>query len=244
MINIITTIHAHRKFQKLCKLIFLFTVVTSIIITGKYFNLPEVLRNTLIWIDSLGFWSPITFIIIYNLATLLLIPGSVLTLGGGVIFGVFRGSIYVFLASILGATIAFLIGRYISRDWVCQQLSKHPKFKAVDIAVVKEGFKIVFLTRLCPLFPFNLLNYAFGVMQVSFKDYILGSLGMIPGTFMYVYLGSLIGDIALISTSQQPTNFTIELIKWMINIVGLIATITVTIYLTRFAKKALEETID
>ncbi|MGK7920075.1 MAG: TVP38/TMEM64 family protein [Trichodesmium sp.] len=244
MINISINIHVQRKIKKLCQFIFLFTVVTSIIIFGKYFNLPELLRKTLIWIDSLGFWSPITFIIIYNLATVLLIPGSVLTLGGGVIFGVFRGSIYVFLASTLGATIAFLIGRYISRDWVCQQLSQHQKFNAIDQAVVKEGFKIVFLTRLCPLFPFNLLNYAFGVMQVSLKDYILGSLGMIPATIMYVYLGSLIGDIALIGTSQEPTSFTIEVTKWMINIVGLIATVVVTIYVNRLAKKALEKSIN
>ncbi|OZH54462.1 SNARE associated Golgi family protein [Hydrocoleum sp. CS-953] len=242
--NIITTTNRSRQLKRIGKFILLFILVTSLIITGKYFNLPQVLRNTLIWIESLGFWSPITFIIIYNLATLLLIPGSVLTLGGGVIFGVFRGSIYVFLASTLGATIAFIIGRYISRDWVCQQLSQHPKFKAVDIAVVKEGFKIVFLTRLCPLFPFNLLNYAFGVMQVSLKDYILGSLGMIPATVMYVYLGSLMGDIALVGTSQQPTNLTIELTKWIINILGLITTIVVTIYVTRLAKKALEESIN
>ncbi len=244
MINININIHVQRKIKKLGKFICLFTVVTSLIITGKYLNLPEVLRNTLIWIESLGFWSPITFIIIYNLASLLLIPASVLTLGGGIIYGVFRGSIYVFLAATLGATIAFIIGRYISRDWVSQKLSKHPKFKAIDIAVVKEGFKIVLLTRLCPLFPFNLLNYAFGVMQVSLKDYILGSLGMIPATIMYVYLGSLIGDIALIGTSQQPTSFSLEVTQWIINIVGLIATVVVTIYLTRLAKKVLEESID
>ncbi len=230
--------------KKTCKFILLFVVVTSLIIAGKSLNLPELLRNTLIWIESLGSWSSITFITIYNLATLLLIPGSVLTIGGGVIFGIFWGSIYVLLASILGAIIAFLIGRYISRDWISQQLRKHPKFDAIDQAVVKEGFKIVFLTRLCPLFPFNLLNYAFGVMQVSLKDYIFGSLGMIPGTFMYVYLGSLMGDIALIGTSQQPTNFSIEVTKWMINIVGLLATVLVTIYITRLAKKALEESIN
>jgi len=230
--------------KKTYKFILLSIIVASLIIAGKYLNLPELLRNTLIWIESLGFWSPITFIIIYNLATLLLIPGSVLTLGGGVIFGIFWGSIYVFLASILGATVAFLIGRYISRDWVSRQLSKYPKFNAIDQAVVREGLKIVFLTRLCPLFPFNLLNYAFGVMQVSFKDYILGSLGMIPGTFMYVYLGSLIGDLALIGTSQQPTNFSIEVTKWIINIVGLVGTVAITIYLTRLAKKALEESVN
>ncbi|WP_367267633.1 TVP38/TMEM64 family protein [Okeania sp. SIO2C9] len=222
----------------------LFLVVISLIIAAKYFNLPELLKNILIWIETLGIWSPVAFIIIYNLATLLLIPGLVLTMGGGVIFGVLWGAIYVFFASTLGATIAFIIGRYISRDWVYQQLHQHPKFQVVDLAVVKEGFKIVFLTRLCPLFPFNLLNYAFGVMQVSLKDYILGSLGMIPGTIMYVYIGSIAGDITLIGTSQQPTNSTVELTKWIINIVGLIATVAITIYLTRLAKKALEESIN
>ena len=109
---------------------------------------------------------------------------------------------------------------------------------------MREGFKIVFLTRLCPLFPFNLLNYAFGIMQVSFKDYILGSLGMIPGTFMYVYLGSLIGDITLIGIPQKSTNFTIEITKWIINIIGLITTVLVTIYVTILAKKTLEKSLD
>ncbi|NET29553.1 MAG: TVP38/TMEM64 family protein [Okeania sp. SIO1I7] len=242
--NIFTNTHTQRKFKKLCKFFLLFIVVISLIIAAKYFNLPELLKNILIWIDTLGIWSPVAFIIIYNLATLLLIPGLVLTMGGGVIFGVLWGAIYVFFASTLGATIAFIIGRYISRDWVYQQLHQHPKFQVVDLAVVKEGFKIVFLTRLCPLFPFNLLNYAFGVMQVSLKDYILGSLGMIPGTIMYVYIGSIAGDITLIGTSQQPTNSTVELTKWIINIVGLIATVAITIYLTRLAKKALEESIN
>lgn len=124
--------------QKTCKLILLFVVVTSLIITGQYFNLSEVLRNILIWIKNLGLWSPIIFIILYNLATLILIPGVVLTMGGGVIFGVFLGSIYVFFASTLGAAIAFIIGRYISRDWVSQQLNKYPKFDAINKAVVIE----------------------------------------------------------------------------------------------------------
>lgn len=221
----------------------LFLLGFSLIIVVKYLQIPEILRSILTWIENLGFLSPITFIIIYNLATVLFIPGSMLTLGGGVIFGVIWGSIYVFVAATLGATIAFMIGRYISRDWVFKQLNKHAKFEAIDKAVVKEGFKIVFLTRLCPLFPFNLLNYAFGVMQVSLKDYILGSLGMIPGTVMYVYMGSLVGDVALVGTSEQPTSFEAEVMKWVINIVGLIATVAVTIYVSRIGKKALEKSL-
>ncbi|MDY6807310.1 MAG: TVP38/TMEM64 family protein, partial [Cyanobacteriota bacterium] len=179
--------------KKIVKYFLIAALVASLIIAAKSLLLIDILKSILIWIESLGYWGAIAFIVIYNIATLLFVPGSILTMGGGVVFGIFWGSIYVFLASTLGATIAFIIGRYFSRDWVFQQLEKQPTFKALDEAVVKEGFKIVFLTRLCPLFPFNLLNYAFGVMRVSLKDYILGSLGMIPGTVMYVYLGALAG---------------------------------------------------
>jgi uncharacterized membrane protein YdjX (TVP38/TMEM64 family) len=164
-------------------------------------------------------------------------------MGGGAVFGVFWGSIYVFIASTLGAISAFLIGRYLSRDWVAKQLESHPKFKAIDQAVAKEGLKIVFLTRLSPVFPFNLLNYAFGVTQVSLKDYFLGSFGMIPGSVMYVHFGSLASECALAGTTIQPTTPEAETIKWVMRIVGLIATVTVTIYITRIAKKALETKI-
>jgi uncharacterized membrane protein YdjX (TVP38/TMEM64 family) len=140
----------------------------------KHFNVQEFLQTSIIWINSLGALGPIAFIVVYNLATLLFIPGSILTLKGGCLFGLFWGSIYVLIAAIIGATLAFLIGRYLSRDWVSQQIEKHPKFKALDLAVATEGWKIVLLTRLSPLFPFNLLNYAFGVTQVSLRDYILG----------------------------------------------------------------------
>jgi uncharacterized membrane protein YdjX (TVP38/TMEM64 family) len=93
---------------------------------------------------------------------------------------------------------------------------------------------------LSPVFPFNLLNYAFGVTGVSLQDYVLGSIGMIPGTILYVYIGSLVGDLALIGTATQPDN---PLLKWTIRAIGLIATIAVTIYITRIAKKALDEQI-
>jgi uncharacterized membrane protein YdjX (TVP38/TMEM64 family) len=117
----------------------------------------------------------IAFVVIYNLATVLFIPGSLLTLGGGALYGVVWGSVYVVIAATLGATIAFLIGRYYARGWVAKQMQGHPKFQAIDQAVAKEGVKIVLLTRLSPVFPFNLLNYAFGVTCVSLKDYVIGT---------------------------------------------------------------------
>ena len=173
----------------------------------------------------------------------LFIPGSVLTLSGGVIFGLWWGSVYVFVAASLGATFAFLIGRYLSRDRVVRYMEAHPKFKALDRAVSQEGFKIVFLTRLCPLFPFNLLNYALGITQVSLKDYVLGSFGMIPATILYVYSGSLVGDIAAVCTVNQPVNPQAEAAKWLINIISFIATVAVTVSITRIARKALDESI-
>ncbi|MGJ5672805.1 MAG: TVP38/TMEM64 family protein [Nostochopsis sp.] len=204
------------------------------------FNPQEWLRNALQWIDSLGTVGAIAFIALYIIATIAFLPGSILTLGAGVVFGVIWGSIYVFIGATLGAIAAFLVGRYLARSWVATKIADNKKFAAIDHAVGREGFKIVLLTRLSPIFPFNLLNYAFGVTEVSLKDYFIGSVGMIPGTIMYVYIGSLAGNLAMIGTQTQPTNPTVQ---WAIRIIGFIATVAVTIYVTRIAKKALEQEV-
>lgn len=203
--------------------------------------LQDVLREALGWVASLGNSGPIAFIVIYNIATVLLIPGSVLTLGSGVLFGLGWGTLYVILAATLGATIAFWIGRNFARDWVSTKIAGYPKFAAIDRAVAQQGFKIVLLTRLSPLLPFNILNYAFGVTQVSLKDYVMGSIGMLPGTILYVYIGSLIGNLALIGS--QTTNPETSNIQWIAKIVGCAMTIAVTFYIARVAKKALEESL-
>jgi uncharacterized membrane protein YdjX (TVP38/TMEM64 family) len=208
--------------------------------TAQGFNPQETLRNALQWIDSLGSVGAIAFIALYIIATVAFLPGSIITLGAGVVFGVVLGSLYVFIGATLGATAAFLVGRYLARGWVSKKIAGNDKFKAIDEAVGKEGFKIVLLTRLSPIFPFNLLNYAFGVTGVSLKDYFLGSVGMIPGTIMYVYIGSLAGSLARIGTEGQATNPTVQ---WAIRIIGFIATVVVTVYVTRIARKALEKKV-
>ncbi len=230
-------------FQRRLLFLSIALLLIFLILTTKSSYVQELLRTVLIQIEHLGVWGPVAFIVTYNLATVLFIPGSVLTLGGGVIFGLWWGSIYVFVAATLGATFAFLIGRYLSRDRVVEYMESHPKFKALDRAVSQQGLKIVFLTRLCPLLPFNLLNYALGITQVSLKDYILGSFGMIPGTILYVYSGSLVGDLAAINVATESTNPQASAVKWLINIISFIATIAVTISLTRIAKKALDESV-
>ncbi|MEH1819861.1 MAG: TVP38/TMEM64 family protein [Nostoc sp.] len=204
------------------------------------FNPQAILREALQWIDSLGALGAIAFIALYVIATVAFFPGSILTLGSGVIFGAVWGSLYVFIGATLGATSSFLVGRYLARGWVAGKIADNKKFAAIDQAVGKEGLKIVLLTRLSPIFPFNLLNYAFGITGVSLQDYFIGSLGMIPGTIMYVYIGSLAGNLAMIGTEAQPSNPTLQ---WAIRILGLIATVAVTIYITRIARQALEDEV-
>lgn len=201
----------------------------------------QLLQEALEWIENLGWVGAIAFIGLYIAAAVAFFPGSILTLGAGVVFGIVTGTVYVFVGATLGATLAFLIGRYLARGWVSKKIESHQKFAAIDRAVGREGLKIVLLTRLSPIFPFNLLNYAFGVTGVSLRDYCLGSIGMIPGTILYVYAGSLLGDIATIGTggSTVPPG-----VKWTLNIVGFIATIAVTVYVTRIARRALDSEVD
>ena len=189
------------------------------------------------WIESLGYIGGIAFIAIYILSTVVFIPATILTLGAGVVFGVVWGSLYVFIGATLGAIAAFVIGRYLARDWIGKKIEGNQKFVAIDQAVAHSGFKIVLLTRLSPLFPFNLLNYAFGITGVSFKEYALASIGMLPATVMYVYIGSIAGDVARIGSEDQST----DAIKWGIRIIGFIATVAVTVYATRLAQKAIAE---
>jgi uncharacterized membrane protein YdjX (TVP38/TMEM64 family) len=225
------------------KLLLVIWMVAIAFVAATYFNLGELLRGSLIWAEGLGAWKPIAFIAIYNVATVLFIPGIVLTMSGGVLFGVGWGSVYVAIAAILGATWAFAIGRYLFRDLFDRLIQGHPKFEAIDKAVAADGFKVVLLTRLSPVLPFNLLNYAFGLTQVSLKDYILGSLGIIPGTVMYVYLGASIGDLAMLGRSDLVTSPATSGIQWTIRGVGFVATVAMTVYLSRLAQKALNTII-
>jgi uncharacterized membrane protein YdjX (TVP38/TMEM64 family) len=196
------------------------------------------MHRLLLWISSLGAVAPVVFIAAYVAACVLFIPGSIMTIGAGVLFGVVRGSIYVSIGATAGATAAFLIGRYFARDWVARKLAGNATFNAIDAAVGREGWKIVGLTRLSPVFPFNLLNYAYGLTSVSLRDYLLASwIGMLPGVVMYTYIGSLIGDLTRIgaASTTRPAGY------WILNVVGLAATVGVALYAARIARRALAE---
>lgn len=217
-------------------------LAAALFVAARVFDMKETLRATLIWVHGSGMAGIGTFIFIYILACVLFLPGAVLTLGAGAIFGVVKGSVIVSVASTAGATCAFLIGRYFIRNWVESKIEGNPKFKAVDEAVAKEGWKIVGLTRLSPVFPFNLLNYAYGITNVTLRDFVLASwIGMLPGTVMYVYAGSLAGDVAALGSSHGGAS--VGLAQWTVRAAGFIATVVVTVYVTRIAKRALNEKI-
>jgi uncharacterized membrane protein YdjX (TVP38/TMEM64 family) len=190
------------------------------------------------WVDGLGFWGPVVFIGGYAAATVAFVPGSLLTLAAGAIFGLARGTLFVFFGSTLGASAAFLIARYLARGAVERRLEGKPRFASIDNAVAKQGRKIVFLMRLSPIFPFNLLNYALGLTKVRFVDYLIACVGMIPGTFLYVYYGKALGSLAAVAGGAQPNKGTAD---WVLLGVGLVATVLVTTVITRIAKKALSE---
>ena len=207
-----------------------------IVLALKYFHVQDLLKSALDWIGKLGPWGPVIFVGLYVVATVLFVPGSVLTVGAGAVFGVVLGSVCVSISATLGATAAFLVGRYLARDAIARKIEKNEKFATIDRAVASEGWKIVLLTRLSPVFPFTLLNYAFGLTRVKLSHYVLASwIGMIPGTAMYVYLGSLVNLGA--GHRQRTTG------EWVLYGVGLLATVIVTVFVTRLARNALAKKI-
>jgi len=218
------------------KWLFYATVGVAIVLAVKFLHVQDFLKSALDWIGKLGPWGPVIFVGLYVAATVLFVPGSVLTLGAGAVFGVAIGSVCVSISATLGATAAFLVGRYLARDAIARKIAKNEEFATIDRAVADEGWKIVLLTRLSPVFPFTLLNYAFGLTRVKLSHYVVASwLGMIPGTVMYVYLGSLINVGA--GRRQRTTG------EWVLYGVGLLATVIVTVFVTRLARKALAKKV-
>jgi uncharacterized membrane protein YdjX (TVP38/TMEM64 family) len=190
------------------------------------------------WVEGLGALGPLAFVLLYAIAAVLFIPGVVLTLAGGAIFGLLEGTIYVFVGAVLGSGAAFLTGRYLARSWVEGHIANSPRFAAVDAAVAQNGLKITFLLRLSPVFPFNFLNYALGLTRVSFRDYMLAAFGMLPATVLYVYYGRVIGDVAKLASGTGGDK---DAGYYAVTALGLLATLAVTAFVTRIARRALGE---
>jgi uncharacterized membrane protein YdjX (TVP38/TMEM64 family) len=198
----------------------------------------EYLRAALGWMASHRESSGLAFIGLYVVATVCMVPGILLTVAAGAIFGLVRGVALVSVASVLGASAAFFVGRTLARGWTERRIAAWPRFRALDGALAKRGFWIVLLTRLSPLFPFNLLNYAYGVTAVRPRDYITGSwLGMLPATVLYVYAGSAAASLTQALAGGALAGGTATL---LLLVLGLAATVAVAVLVTRLARAQLE----
>lgn len=213
-------------------------VVIALIVASRVLPLAEWMVEVNRWLDGLGPFGLIVFVGIYILATILFLPGLILTIGAGAVFGIGWGFLGVSIGSTIGAACAFLIERYLTRDRVARALEGKPKFRAIDRAVGEKGWKIVFLLRLSPAVPFNLQNYFYGLTAISFWPYVLASwIGMMPGTLLYVYLGAA-GRVALEAAAQGERER--DPLQTAFFVAGLVATVVVTVYVTKIARKALK----
>ena len=210
--------------------------LAALVLAGR--TLGGELQRFVEWVASLGAWAPLIFIAGYVVATVLLAPASVLTLAAGAVFGLVQGVAYVFVGAMAGAAAAFLVARHLARGAVERRLAGSPRVAAIDRAVARDGRRIVLLLRLTPVVPFNFLNYALGLSRIGFGDYLVASLGILPGTIVYVYYGTLLRSVAELSAgapSEQGWPY------YALLGLGLVATVAVTAVITRLARRALDE---
>ncbi len=217
-------------------------LVASLLVMARTLPLERAIQALGGWFDALGIWGPLVYAGLYATATVLFVPGSVLTAAAGVFFGLFWGTVSVSIGSTTGAALAFLIGRYFAREAVARKVRQFPRFEAVDRAIAEGGWRVVALLRLSPAVPFNLQNYLYGLTAIRFWPTVLTSwIAMMPGTVMYVYLGYVSREgLAAAAGANGAEN----LGRWVLIVAGLIATVGVAVYVTRLAQRKLRERED
>jgi uncharacterized membrane protein YdjX (TVP38/TMEM64 family) len=210
-------------------------VAAVLVARGATARLPELAA----WVAGLGAWGPAAFIGLYAVATLLAVfPCAVFSVTAGAVFGLVEGAIYDFVGATLGAVVAFVTARHVARGPVERLVAREPRLASIDRAVRAEGRRIVFLLRLSPFFPFGLINYALGLTTVRFRDYLVASVGMLPGSLLYVYSGKIAGDVAMVAAGGPLTETRAH---YALAAVGLGSTLVVTAVVSRIARRALRE---
>jgi uncharacterized membrane protein YdjX (TVP38/TMEM64 family) len=179
----------------------------------------------------------VLFIPLYALWVTLLLPGVWASMLAGALYGTWLGSLVVFVGASVGALVVFLLGRTWLRGWALRRLEAAPKLRAVEQAVSREGLRLVLLTRLSPAFPFSLLNLAYGLSEVSLRDYTIGLVGIVPGTILFCGLGALAGDVARF---QEVLSGQADPLTWAVRLLGLGATLAVVWLVNRVARAALQ----
>ncbi|MBA7614889.1 TVP38/TMEM64 family membrane protein [subsurface metagenome] len=218
-----------RKKQSLWRPIVLAVILISFMVLAKVFNLGSRLGELREWILSLGTFGPLVYVLIYIVAVVFAIPGSVITVLGGVLFGSVVGVASVSVGSTIGASLAFLVSRHFARGAISQKFARNKKFHHLDQLTEEHGAIIVAITRLVPLFPFNLLNYGFGLTRVPFWTYVFWSwICMLPGTILYV-----------VGADAVATAISERRIPWVMVIILVVIGVIIT-FLVRQARKKLK----
>ena len=221
----------------------LIAIVVALFLAMKFLPVQQWLRSFNDWVGQMGVAGIFIFIIVYAVATVLLAPGAVLTIGAGFAFGLWKGFLAVSGGATLGASLAFLVARFIARDKIEAIAKGNEKFRNIDSAIGKQGAKLIFLLRLSPVIPFNLSNYFYGLTGVKFWPYVLASwIGMMPGTFLYVYIGT--AGKAAVAAAAGGAAVKHGWQYWTFLGVGLAATVIVTIWVTKIARDALKSQTD
>lgn len=214
-------------------------VIGAIVTAFALLPLQEWIQTFVAWVQDLGALGVVVFALAYILAAILMVPGSILTLAAGFAYGLGWGVLLVSPVSVAAASAAFLIGRYLFRDRIEAMVQEKKLLRAVDKAIETRSTLTIMLLRLSPLMPFSVANYAFSVTKVSFGKFVLMSwIGMIPGTFLYVYIGSTLTALSGATGESSGDTSTLEQVLFW---AGLVATVAVVVVLSRTAKKALED---
>lgn len=202
---------------------------------------PRLLLSLVEQVRGAGFLGVLAFAALFVVAALLLLPASVLTLGAGFAWGPALGLAVVLPSAVLAATAAFALSRSLARGWVERRVGRSARFKAIDEAVGRGGLKLVVLLRLSPLVPFNLLNPTLGLTRVALREYVVGSaVGMAPGALLYLYLGSLVTSASELLSGERPQAGAAGTTLYVL---GLVATVAVTVWVTRAARVELARTL-
>ena len=241
--NDVDAMPSRERTNAIVRLIILAVILVVLFLAMKFLPVQEWLGNFNDWVGQMGSAGIFIFVGVYVVATVLLAPGAILTIGAGFAFGLWKGFLAVSAGATIGAALAFLVARFIARDKVEAIAKGNEKFRNIDSAIGKQGAKLIFLLRLSPVIPFNLSNYFYGLTGVQFWPYVLASwIGMMPGTLLYVYIGAA-GKAAVAAAAGG------EAVKrgwqyWTFLSVGLAATIAVTVWVTKIARTALKKTAD
>jgi uncharacterized membrane protein YdjX (TVP38/TMEM64 family) len=207
-------------------------LVAALVVATRLLPIREWLASFQGWVKGMGAAGIVLYGVVYVVAVVLFVPGILLTLGAGFLFGLGKGIVLVSAASTVAAALGFLIARYFARASVERLAKKDARFEAIDRAIGKEGWKVVALLRLSPLVPFSLSNYLYGLTSVRFWPYVATSwVAMLPATVLYVYLGAA-GRTIGAGGKRSPW-------EWALLAVGLAATAAVSVLLTRVAKREL-----